>query len=68
MPELPLLDLSSGYVQRAVGLFPKQGAKSPWRFTQNYVLERAGLALASLDDTALTYAGRPAARRMRKAA
>src|SRR5512138_630402 len=27
----PLLDLNSGYVQRAVDQFPRQGAKTPWR-------------------------------------
>ncbi|MGQ0529191.1 MAG: flavin-containing monooxygenase [Panacagrimonas sp.] len=68
MPELPLLDLSSGYVQRAVGLFPKQGANAPWKFTQNYVLERLGLALASLDDPALRYESTSAQLRLRKAA
>ena len=68
MPELPLLDLTSGYVQRAVGLFPKQGAKSPWKFTQNYVLERLGLALSSLDDPALSYVSAPKGEGLRKAA
>jgi hypothetical protein len=28
---------SSGYVQRAVASWPKQGAKAPWRVYQNYV-------------------------------
>lgn len=35
----PLLDLSSGYVQRAVSILPKQGAKPPWMIRQNYLLD-----------------------------
>ncbi|WP_433292022.1 flavin-containing monooxygenase [Actinoplanes sp. CA-030573] len=33
----PLLDLSSGYVQRALDLFPRQGARDPWLVRQNYL-------------------------------
>jgi monooxygenase len=40
----PLLDLTSGYVQRAVDRFPKQGDRSPWTTRQNYLVD----ALASL--------------------
>jgi monooxygenase len=35
----PLLDLSSGYVQRAVSILPKQGNKAPWTIRQNYMLD-----------------------------
>jgi monooxygenase len=35
----PLLDLTSGYVQRATGVLPKQGERQPWRLRQNYVLD-----------------------------
>jgi len=35
----PLLDLTSGYVQRAVDRFPKQGTADPWLLRQNYVLD-----------------------------
>ena len=35
----PLLDLSSGYVQRALDVLPKQGSKPPWRVRQNYILD-----------------------------
>ena len=35
----PLLDLSSGYVQRAVDIMPKQGARAPWKIRQNYLLD-----------------------------
>jgi len=35
----PLLDLTSGYVQRAQQDLPKQGARPPWRVRQNYILD-----------------------------
>ncbi|HEX2299176.1 MAG TPA: FAD-containing monooxygenase EthA, partial [Pseudonocardiaceae bacterium] len=35
----PLLDLTSGYVRRALETFPKQGDRSPWRVRQNYLLD-----------------------------
>ena len=35
--EQPLLDFTSGYVQRSLDQFPKQGSKEPWRLRQNYV-------------------------------
>lgn len=33
----PLLDLSSGYVQRALETFPSQGDRDPWLVRQNYI-------------------------------
>ncbi|RAK28053.1 cation diffusion facilitator CzcD-associated flavoprotein CzcO [Actinoplanes lutulentus] len=33
----PLIDLSSGYVQRALDTFPRQGDKDPWVVRQNYL-------------------------------
>ena len=35
--EMPLLDFSSGYVQRSIGQWPRQGSVAPWRLYQNYV-------------------------------
>ncbi|NUT48990.1 MAG: NAD(P)/FAD-dependent oxidoreductase [Saccharothrix sp.] len=35
----PLLDLASGYIQRAIHAFPRQGDRGPWRMRQNYVLD-----------------------------
>ena len=34
---LPFFDFNSGYIQRGIGLFPKQGPKAPWRSVQNYL-------------------------------
>ncbi len=39
LQERPLLDLSSGYIQRSLGQFPRQGHRGPWRVRQNYVLD-----------------------------
>jgi monooxygenase len=35
----PLLDLTSGYVQRALEKFPQQGDRDPWTVRQNYLLD-----------------------------
>jgi hypothetical protein len=35
----PLLDLTSGYVQRALDSFPQQGDRDPWTVRQNYLLD-----------------------------
>ena len=31
--EQPIIDFSSGYVQRSIDKFPKQGSKAPWRLS-----------------------------------
>lgn len=48
-------DFSAGYMQRLMHLFPKQGAKDPWRNTQNYLLDRKLIPNAPLEDGALTF-------------
>jgi cation diffusion facilitator CzcD-associated flavoprotein CzcO len=40
LPDVPFLNLTSGYVLRSVGEFPKQGHALPWRVHQNYILDR----------------------------
>ena len=51
----PFLNFSSGYVQRALHLFPKQGSKAPWRLHQNYVLDILTLRHAKLEDGVLRF-------------
>jgi cation diffusion facilitator CzcD-associated flavoprotein CzcO len=46
----PLLNLSSGYVQRAVSILPKQGARPPWMIRQNYLLDFFTAHLADVTD------------------
>jgi cation diffusion facilitator CzcD-associated flavoprotein CzcO len=38
-PTLPMVDLASGYVQRGIAGFPKQGTVEPWRLRQNYLAD-----------------------------
>jgi monooxygenase len=38
-PSEPLIDLTSGYVQRGINAFPKQGPRAPWRLRQNYLMD-----------------------------
>ena len=40
---------SSGYVQRAVASWPKQGAKAPWRVNQNYIRDILALKWSRVD-------------------
>ena len=54
-------DFSAGYMQRLMHLFPKQGAKDPWRNTQNYLLDKKLIPNAPLEDGALTFC-QPAAK------
>ena len=49
--ERPLLDLSSGYIQRSIQEFPRAGHRSPWRVRQNYILDAATTLRSDLDRT-----------------
>jgi monooxygenase len=44
----PLLELTSGYVRRAVDMFPKQAAEGPWTVRQNYFLDLVLMPRADL--------------------
>lgn len=43
-------NFNSGYLQRGMHLFPKQGDRPPWEFVQDYQRERRELPTADLDD------------------
>ena len=51
----PWLDFSSGYVQRAMAKFPKQGNKAPWRLDQNYAKDLMNLRYTKLEDGVLRF-------------
>ena len=55
MPRLPWIDFSSGYIQRGLHLFPKQGDRPPWRLHQNYLLDLLGLRYGSVTDRAMKF-------------
>jgi cation diffusion facilitator CzcD-associated flavoprotein CzcO len=51
----PALALTSGYVQRAEALLPKQGSKKPWKLYQNYVLDTFSLKYGAVDDGTMEF-------------
>ncbi|WP_020648939.1 flavin-containing monooxygenase [Solimonas variicoloris] len=59
--EEPLIDFSSGYVQRAIERFPKQGSRAPWKLHQNYALDVLTLRHGRLDDGVLQFSAPAAA-------
>ncbi len=59
--EQPWVDFSSGYVQRALDKFPKQGAKAPWRLYQNYARDLLALKFGAVKDEAIEFSGGAAA-------
>ncbi len=56
LQEAPFLDLTSGYVQRSIHLFPKQGSKVPWKLHQNYARDLRLLKRGSVDDGVMEFA------------
>lgn len=48
--EQPFLDFTSGYVQRAMERFPKQGTRKPWRLNQNYSRDLMALRFGGIDE------------------
>jgi monooxygenase len=53
--EEPFANFSSGYIQRAVARFPKQGSRHPWRVYQNYALDLMALKYSGLQDEAMEF-------------
>jgi cation diffusion facilitator CzcD-associated flavoprotein CzcO len=47
--ELPFLDFTSGYVQRAMEKFPRQGGRKPWKLNQNYTRDLMALRYGGID-------------------
>jgi monooxygenase len=51
----PLLGLTSGYVQRPVHRFPKQGSRFPWQVHQSYLRDYRALRLRGIKDRAMVF-------------
>lgn len=65
MTEEPVLNFTSGYVQRALDALPRQGSKKPWRLYQNYLLDLLTLRFGAVDDGTMEFIKPdPAARRL----
>ena len=49
------MNFTSGYVQRAIHKFPRQGLKFPWRLYENYVMDRFVLKYSRLNDNVMKF-------------
>jgi len=61
----PFIDLTSGYIQRALHMLPRQGESAPWRLYQNYLLDFVMMRLRPLEDGALVFEKAPVTSRAR---
>lgn len=60
----PVIDFTSGYVQRALHTLPRQGSKMPWRLHQNYFRDISMMRYGRVDDGTMEF--KSAARRSRR--
>lgn len=44
----PVMELSSGYVQRAAAMLPKQGDRHPWRVPQNHLADLLAMTFSPI--------------------
>ncbi|MFL6089651.1 MAG: flavin-containing monooxygenase [Aeromicrobium sp.] len=52
----PLMDLSSGYLQRAQGAMPIAGDKDPWRLKNNWYFDKRVIKHQPIEDESLEFA------------
>jgi monooxygenase len=57
-----MMNLTSGYVQRAKGLVPKQGNIDPWIVHHNYTADKKLMRYGKLEDGALRFEAAQAKR------
>jgi cation diffusion facilitator CzcD-associated flavoprotein CzcO len=53
--DAPFLTFSSGYVQRALAIMPKQGDRRPWRLYMNYALDTLTIRHGKIEDGTLRF-------------
>lgn len=53
--EQPFIDFTSGYVQRAADILPKQGDQPAWRVHQSYLKDKLMIQYGELDDGVLRF-------------
>jgi len=63
----PLLGLSSGYIQRAVHTFPKQGTRFPWQAHQSYWRDYRAMKRRAVTDEGMVFSN-PSSREATPAA
>jgi monooxygenase len=62
MPTAAFIEhFSSGYIQRALAQWPRQGLKAPWRVKQNYFADIISLMYAPIANEALEFSSRSSA-------
>ena len=50
MERRPVIEFSSGYVQRAIAVLPSQGDRYPWRIEQNYVRDSFAMTFGPIGE------------------
>ncbi len=55
LPAQPAVTLTSGYIQRALDIIPRQGERAPWKAHQNYLRDVLSLRLSRLNDGSLEF-------------
>jgi cation diffusion facilitator CzcD-associated flavoprotein CzcO len=58
----PFLTFSSGYIQRALAILPKQGTQRPWRVHQNYLLDLLHIRYGRIADGVMRFTAGGATR------
>ena len=53
--ERPFMDLSSGYIQRALDGLPRQGDRAPWLLKQNYLVDVRTIRRDKIADAVLRF-------------
>lgn len=51
----PVLDFTSGYVQRALAELPSQGSRAPWRVHQNYARDLMTIRFGNVNDGVMEF-------------
>jgi monooxygenase len=56
--EEPVIDFTSGYVQRGLDQLPRQGNRKPWKLHQNYARDLLALRFGKVDDGTMQFTKR----------
>ncbi|MCL6420734.1 flavin-containing monooxygenase [Aestuariirhabdus haliotis] len=55
MTREPIVNLSSGYIQRALNDIPKQGSRAPWRNHDNFIKDMFSIRYGKIEDGVMTF-------------
>jgi cation diffusion facilitator CzcD-associated flavoprotein CzcO len=62
LKDVPFVDFSSGYFQRALDRLPKQGDKAPWKLNHNYAADMMNLRFGDIATPEMEFKGEPPVR------